>query len=500
MLILGSVVSAQNIVTADPSQAYSTKNLVTFNQNGSTTTSPWQNVGQWGGQLSCWGPDNPGYCGPQPYVNANGYGMINFSYGYTDLYQTVKIASALPDSGTGLRVDGFNFGFTAKNGNGWDGGRQDYLAAYVSFYDINGKLTENYDYSSSTNQRYNWTTFNFAETFNTPYAAKDLSTARYGFVGYDTNFWAGPYGPEIYNVRFSLKYSVDPCATNPLYSATCPGFNDALAKLTVIPSSSPTNNDTSTTTTPTTTITTIITDDPINPTVTVTSTPITQSSVATVTATGEKTSTNSTSNTSLGLSVIAKNQQREQNTVNQTVQNAVATAASASVSSQQEALSIASTSVANSIAFSVVNNFSSSTAGLKLSSGAQMGFSIQSSELSMSNESYAMSYKNALTDRTNPLNEYMDHKAMTSSTSVFSGPSVNPAAGNNDIAGGVDLSKMALAPTGYNDYLNFTMKDIAFYQPKEVYKNQKNVDNMKALRQLSSDRLHQDMVEQQYRR
>jgi hypothetical protein len=42
------------------------------------------------------------------------------------------------------------------------------------------------------------------------------------------------------------------------------------------------------------------------------------------------------------------------------------------------------------------------------------------------------------------------------------------------------------------------LTDVAFYAPKEIYRNQKNVDNARALRQLASDRLHQQMVDQQY--
>jgi hypothetical protein len=91
-----------------------------------------------------------------------------------------------------------------------------------------GNQIANYDYSSATNQKYNWTNFNFSETFATPYVASSLSTAQVGFVGRDNNFWAGNYGPEIYNVSFNLKYKVDPCATNPAYSSTCAGFNNIL--------------------------------------------------------------------------------------------------------------------------------------------------------------------------------------------------------------------------------------------------------------------------------
>jgi hypothetical protein len=116
----------------------------------------------------------------------------------------------------------------AKNGNGWDGGQQDYLAAYVKLYGAGGNQIANYDYSSATNKLYDWTNFNFNETFASPYVASTLSTAQVGFVGRDNNFWAGNYGPEVYNVDFRLKYKVDPCATNPAYSATCAGFNNVL--------------------------------------------------------------------------------------------------------------------------------------------------------------------------------------------------------------------------------------------------------------------------------
>ena len=68
----------------------------------------------------------------------------------------------------------------------------------------------------------------------------------------------------------------------------------------------------------------------------------------------------------------------------------------------------------------------------------------------------------------------------------------------NDLAGGVDLASMALQPKGFEAY-SFALKDAAFYEPKEVYKGQTVVDNVRALRQMSSDRLHKEMVDQQYK-
>jgi hypothetical protein len=198
--------------------------LINYGTAPTDTTSTWNN-GVYVNQL-CFYAGEPGNCGPNPSVR-NG-GIINFSYGTADLNQVININTALASAGTGVQVSGFNFGFMAKNGNGWDGGQQDYLAAYVKLYGAGGNQIANYDYSSATNKLYNWTNFNFSETFASPYVASTLSTAQVGFVGRDNNFWAGNYGPEVYNVDFRLKYKVDPCATNPAYSATCAGFNNVL--------------------------------------------------------------------------------------------------------------------------------------------------------------------------------------------------------------------------------------------------------------------------------
>ena len=224
-------------------QVDSTGNLTNFTNQATGTTSTWQNAGTIGQQLTCWEAGGPGYCGPLPRVAAWGSGsnVINFSYGLTDLNQVVNIKNALPNSGTGLQVNGFNFTFQAKNGNGWDNGMQDYLTAYVNIYNnTNSKVVEAYNYD--LNRKYNWTQFSYSETFKSAYGVPDLGNAQYGFIGKDNNFWVGPYGPEITAVSFSLKYSIDPCANNPLYSTSCRGYNDALAKLNpvvVIPGDAP---------------------------------------------------------------------------------------------------------------------------------------------------------------------------------------------------------------------------------------------------------------------
>jgi hypothetical protein len=219
-LCLASLFTSYSNAQVDPT----TGNLINYGTAPTGTTSTWNN-GVYVDQL-CFQAGQPGNCGPNPSVRPGG--VINFSYGTADLNQVVNINTALAAGGTGVQLSGFNFSFMAKNGNGWDDARQDYLAAYVKLYGAGGNLVSSYDYSAATNQKYNWTNFNFNETFANPYVASTLSTAQVGFVGRDNNFWAGNYGPEVYNVNFRLKYKVDPCATNPAYSVTCAGFNNVL--------------------------------------------------------------------------------------------------------------------------------------------------------------------------------------------------------------------------------------------------------------------------------
>ncbi len=618
--LICSVASAQQTANTtltaplEPGQVYSTGNLVNWTAPNTTapttsTTSPWIN-GVYTNILCFYGGD-PGNCGPNPTVRP---GSINFSYGTTDIYQVTSVAAALPNSGTGLNVNGYNFSFMAKNGNGWDDGRQDYLTAYVRFYGSNGSTVRDDFYN--LNYKFDWTYFNYSKTFDTPYASKDLTAAQYGFVGRDNNFWAGNYGPEVTNISFSLKYSVDPCATNPMFSPTCPGYLDALAKLVPVVTTSVVADPVTTTATAPVASTTIVTD-PVASTVNVTSTttvgqpsvvsPVvsapastistspTSSSTTSATASTSTTkeSSGSTSNTSLALSIISKNNERDA-AGSAVAQSAVAQAQQAASQAQQEAASVASSATANSLTQNAVGSSSqqSSGNGIRVSNANSTNFTLQSgvtssatviglglstnnilvqqqastpmstnmfsnqpvaninngSQQSSNNsttsfvlpllqpqqpsivtsnntsvtqseqpqsqtipnstvinqttETISMLPSNFLTDKSNPLTDIIEAKQNIpqSNTSTFNGPSVNRNASDNEVAGGVDINKMAMAPTGYGDYLNFTLRDSMFYAPKEVYKNQRNVDNARALRQLTNDSKHKDMVEMQYAR
>lgn len=229
-LVFSFITLSSNSQTID----YITGNIVQPTVQGSGTT-PWTG-GVYQDSLTCWANGDPGYCGPNAIVRPGNF--INFSYGSTYLYQQQNVAALLPTDIGNIKVTGYNFSFNAKNGNGWDDGRVDQLTALVRFWDTTGgRGTSNLLYGNSYNLNYkfNWTTFTYDQNLPTPIDSKLIGQVQYGFIGKDNNGWAGPYGPEIYNVSFRLKYSTDPCATNPAYSSSCAGFGSVLTSTNLVP-------------------------------------------------------------------------------------------------------------------------------------------------------------------------------------------------------------------------------------------------------------------------
>jgi len=529
-------------------QIDTTGNLTNFTNQATGTTSTWQNAGTIGQPLTCWYGGDPGYCGPLPRVAAWGEGsnVINFSYGLTDLYQVVNIKNALPNSGTGLQVNGFNFGFTAKNGNGWDDGRQDYLTAYVNIYNnTNSKVLESYNYN--VNGQYNWTQFYWSETFKSPYGVPSLGNAQYGLIGKDNNFWVGPYGPEVTGVTFSLKYSVDPCATNPLYSPSCKGYNDALAKLSPVPVADapppPPPDDGSPPPPP---------GGPPPPGSTQQSGPPPPPGGPPPAGAGPApvvaTKTNeggSKAGPSLGtvLSMINTNQARIGNEAKAVVQTAESAAAKDALQAQEQAEAVAGTLTAQSVTSSITTtgssaiqtNASSQTSVVSIVNTAQTSVinvgglraPIQTvfsdPNITMNNttsfgstEMYSLQSPQGRT-ATAPevevpqnegikmgtrsvLNDAIEERpiAQNSNTQEQKTDSVNRNVQPNELAAAVDIARIATQPAGYQAYA-VAMPDASFYAPKEIYRNQVNVDNVRLLRGLGSDKLHQDLVNLQYK-
>ena len=98
------------------------------------------------------------------------------------------------------------------------------------------------------------------------------------------------------------------------------------------------------------------------------------------------------------------------------------------------------------------------------------------------------------------LNDVLEQRPMLPNTTAQEQKTdaVNKNAQPNEVAGRVDIATMSVQPAGYQTY-SAIMPDVAFYAPKEIYRNQRNVDNVRLLRSLSSDRLHQQLIDLQYK-
>lgn len=486
-ICFSSLSSAQ---TLEPGIEYATGNIVvpTTTTSGSTWTGAvYQDA------LTCFAWGNPGYCGPSPIVRPGG--AINFSYGLSYIYQQQLVSGLLPNNGVGLQVIGYNFGFMAKNGNWWDDGRTDNLTALVRFWDnTNGRAATNLLYGTSydLNYNFNWTNFNFSQTLPTPLGVPSIGQVQYGFIGSDNNFWAGPYGPEIYNVSFSLKYSVDPCASNPLYSPTCPGYTQALL------ASLPKIETPTVTTTPTVTLTE--TNNVVEATPIVQQS-VTQSSAPTATAPTPTTTSTSTTETQLSggsrvslstiLSIVGNEQSRIASVERSVVESSIEQSLKDAEKATQQAESTASSATNDSISVSLSAVRESSDQQSSQSSGGGLNFlSGNSGSTSSSGFNSGFSAVNIMKEKENVTEEKtQDQKTQTVRRNIP----------NNELAGNVSLASLGAPPAGYQAYSTM-MPDSAFYAPKEIYKNQRVIDNPASRRMFGgTDSLHQRMIDQQYK-
>ena len=552
--------NAQELI---PGQVYNTSNIVVPTVPG--LPSPWAN-GVYQNNLTCWSGGDPGYCGPNAIVRPGN--VINFSYGSTYVYQQQNISNILPST-SGLQVTGYNFGFNAKNGNGWDDGRTDQLTALVRFWDTTGGRGTNnllYGNSYNLNYKFNWTNFNFSENFTSPLNASSIGQVQYGFIGKDNNGWAGPYGPEIYNISFSLKYTVDPCSVNVLSSPSCPGYLSAINSLT--PATTTTTLGSVAVAVPTSA--SLPTTSDIQPTtITVDAGGVEVSTSGTISAPDnipqsvkeaqsqtqaekQEEKSKSSPNMALVMSTIRQVQANDRAVQAASVQNALQEVSNA-ISNAQEQTNMA-------IENNQRNNAVQQQAAVESQSSSVVNLQFQNSQ--MNNQNNVQNFEpvqitNQFQQAPRTLEQVITQTQQTQVAKVDYSllppqPNMNSVSPNNvyqqkenqielpiqvsfmgsdspiksileqkpnidspiteqktetvksnvqpnEAAGGRDINSIAVVPAGFESYTNSMLRDVAFYKPDEIYKGQRTVDNARALRQLSSDRLHQEMVNQQYR-
>jgi len=614
-------------------------------------------------------------------------------------------------------VTGFQFNWMSKNGNSWDDARQDQLSAYVQMYSKGGQWIEAQSYN--LNFKHDWTSFSWSGTFSKERRGDDLGTILYGFAGKDNNYWLGPYGPEITNVSFSLRYQPDPCVVNPLHSTECPGFMSAINR--PIPGVQ-SENTTSTVSASGTSLTSSSASTAIGTAMSViklnaqreqgivdaavelatsmiasenrqtnmvSSAGITlnqfqqraTTSMIESGSAGQEQDTSVSSSSSSAMPALAQNQpstgQRVQNTATNSSQTntdieSVATSSTVSAVStlvpnqlsqaqrtntkmvdttgQQDQEQFATPPAQSSMAFTVpappvavartaTRNQDSQTGAIEQEQtqtvsvassttivpvqlptiqkviqrsesqtktevtsdttnvvdqfiaqntaagqatplatpvlqpgparGTDFGTNLDAesnnqvqitmikmpeiaatvqadqvntgiperppadSQVSLPSiatvatisapvitevspvsepirpaqtetptvDTPTNTIGNALIDRANPLNDMLNgQQQVPQSNTVFAGPAVKTGTADNDLAGGVSISQIARVPAGFDVYQNLAIREIAFYQPREIYRGQRTVDNVRALRSLGQDARHQEMVDQQYRR
>jgi hypothetical protein len=329
--------------------------------------------------------------------------------------------------------------------------------------------------------------------------------------------------------------SSDPCATT--MSASCPGYTDYLLKL--IPSqetSSPTTTEPIVATyqllPPTTSTSSTSSADSIIESSVVSSTSATQSApVTSPTPTlsnpqpkiGEvQTAGSNRPSMSQIMSILNSEQSRLQQTekmvadqVKDISDAAEATAMNASSQSMEAAIESSNRSSGPTAA--VVNSLSNvpgSALNFGVATSANQAYGVPEIQQTPAEAFNTASFRPSqpVVDSASQLQENKTQQDLVLGDIVYGAPvviemqetktSVNTKAKDNDAAGSVSIASIANVPIGYEAYSIFSLKDIPFYPPTQVYKNQRTVDNLRVLRAMNvkSDTIHQKMVNEQYNR
>ena len=163
-----------------------------------------------------------------------------FSFQSGTIAQTYAINQAL--QGTGIQIYGFNYGFEYRFNCGQQIGsgctsnsKQDTLnttitvtgstgiTLYSKYYGLGAKN------AADGNSAYNpdWQNVATEQRFNSPYDLANMGTFTMSITGMDAGFWGGNYGPNIRNAYSRPVYAQDQCAADVLSSPSCPGYEAA---------------------------------------------------------------------------------------------------------------------------------------------------------------------------------------------------------------------------------------------------------------------------------
>ena len=488
MLLCSSYSNAQKI---DPAAEFSVTGNV-LNLGGGL---PWSGTvaGQAGGESG----------GPTPAYNSS-TGNIIFSYSSRSVSQMVAINQALAAAGTGIQLGGYRYSWDINNDQNNYGGNRGTITGNVSLIGSGGNLLETYNYDYTKLNSPGFTRFSATQLFENRYSLASVSSLAVSFTGVSQNWWAGYYGPRVHVNEFSLLYTaappppeVDPCVNNPLSSSKCPGYGSALSTKSTnnsVAASAPAavitaSTQDSTTGTPTvnaggvqvSSTGGITAPDNIPQTIKDVQA-VTQQSQSTANTTAAAQTTKSAPNMSLIMSVIGQIQANDRAGQTAAVQNANRTVAASAAAAQEQANAVVE--AANAASAAAAQNQRSAVS-------SQGGY----------NSTVASAESSLTTNKSVSMNDLLQTKMNTeTAANSTTTDTVNKNTQTNELAGNIDIANIAIQPRGFDVYATLIIKDADFYAPKDIYGNQKTIDNARALRLLSNDRLHQEMIDQQYRR
>jgi len=176
-------------------------------------------VNAWAGTVA---GQNGGFVGgTTPAFNA-GTNTIIFGYTVASATQTIGINAALASAGTGLKIGGYSYSWNINNDS--SSGQYGTLSSTVSLRGTSGAILQSY--TSNYPQMIGMGFINYSGTqwFPQDYPLSSVTDLELKFTGKDAKFWAGYYGPQVRMPSIMLEYTQDLCQSNPLSSPSCPGY------------------------------------------------------------------------------------------------------------------------------------------------------------------------------------------------------------------------------------------------------------------------------------
>lgn len=184
-------------------------------------------TGNWNNVVTGAHPNDCCTGGSAPLYDPN-TGIIHFSYGWTAVHRVIAINQAL--SGSGIQINGYNWGYDLRNMNGMAGGQGGTDEIYATSFMTNSANQIVHRSDQYFNTQFDWTRFTGTEILPSSLGLENSGSLGIQFVSRDAGFWAGYYGPQVRNVEMTVNYTsqpVDPCTIDPLYSSSCPGYASA---------------------------------------------------------------------------------------------------------------------------------------------------------------------------------------------------------------------------------------------------------------------------------